>query len=112
MLTQAEAPKAPNTKSAKCHTKGFHQFAATLFFTLPYILPNLGGTGTAARRGPSPEPDDRPRARQPLPGLDDDRSNNQPANTTNDSINQSIELNQSFNIGRYQIKSRPPREAP
>ena len=22
MLTQVEAPKAPNTKSAKCHTKG------------------------------------------------------------------------------------------
>jgi hypothetical protein len=41
------------------------------------------------------EPDDRPRARQPLPELDDDLSNNQPSNTTNDSIDRSIE----FDIG-------------
>jgi hypothetical protein len=72
----------------------------------PSLHPPLGGTRTAASRGPSPNPDDRrqnqttvARTRQPLPGLDDDLSNNQPANTTNDSIDRSIELNQSFDIG-------------
>jgi hypothetical protein len=59
-----------------------------------------------------PEPDDRPRTRRPLPEPDDDRLNDHPANTTNDSINRSIEPNQSFNIGRHRIESRPPREAP
>jgi hypothetical protein len=27
MLTQAEAPKAPNTKSVNCHTKGYNASA-------------------------------------------------------------------------------------
>ena len=36
-----------------------YTLVATLFFTLPYILPTYGDTGTAASRGPSPEPDDR-----------------------------------------------------
>ena len=39
------------------------------------------------------------RTRRPSPEPDNDRLNNQPANTTNDSINRSIELNQSFDIG-------------
>src|SRR6266702_1417874 len=36
-----------------------YTLVATLFFTLLYILPTYGDTGTAASRGPSPEPDDR-----------------------------------------------------
>src|SRR6202042_1332372 len=39
------------------------------------------------------------RTRRPLPEPDNDHLNDQPANTTNDSINRSIELNQSFDIG-------------
>ncbi len=39
------------------------------------------------------------RTRQPLLEPDDDRLNDHPADTTNDPINRSIELNQSFNIG-------------
>ena len=55
---------------------------------LPQIKPDRHRQAgrQAGRRGPLPEPDD-------------DRSNNQPVNTTNDSINRSIELNQSFDIG-------------
>jgi len=36
MLTQAETPKAPNTKSVKCHTKGYLISLATN--TLPEAL--------------------------------------------------------------------------
>src|SRR6266705_1939933 len=97
-------------------------YIATLFFTLSSFLTSslprkapeqqpakdhCQDQMTIARtRRPSPEPDDRPRTRRPLPEPDDryqkpddDRSNNQPANTTNDSINRLIELDRSFDIG-------------
>src|SRR6266446_1493631 len=85
---------------------------ATLFFTLPsFLISSL--PMAAPKRQPAEdcrqnqttvEPDDPqnqttvPRTRRPFPEPDD-RSNDQPTNTTNDSINQSIELNQSFDIG-------------
>ena len=49
-------------------------------------------------RRPSPEPDDRYQNQMTATRTGDNRSNNQPANTINDSISRSIELNQSFDI--------------
>src|SRR6266567_9480599 len=79
-----------------------YPYIANLFFTLPSFL-----TSSLPREAPERQPaEDRrqnqttvARTRRPLPEPDDDRLNNQPANTTNDSINRSIELNQSFDIG-------------
>ena len=52
------------------------------------------------------------RTRRPLREPDDDRLNDQPANTINDSINRSTELTRALISARRRIKSRPPREAP
>ena len=63
-------------------------------------------TSSLPREAPERQPEDRcqsqttvARTRRPSPEPDDDQSNGQPANTTNDLINRSIELNQSFDIG-------------
>src|SRR6266568_5761931 len=89
----------PNLQPANGYRERFESIRA---FNRADPSPELNQTLTqtgrqAGRRGPLPEPDDR-------------RSNNQPANTTNDSIDRSIELNKSFDI--VTIESRPPREAP
>ena len=87
-----------------------YTLVATLFFTLPYILPTYGDTGTAASRGPSPEPVNRcqnqstvARTSRPSPEPDDNRSNDQPANTTNDSIDRSNRTRASISA-RHRIE--------